>query len=145
MNNLFSIHEIHDSGLDILSDVGLPSTNLLIIITYATSSISVVFGVMKFLCFSPNKFISLSGWWESFSTFSICLVAPIIRKCFYGLCAFHLIIYLYLSGFHPTEVTKIEGNTPALPSVIEARLKALPTEIPKIAEKMSSSEEFERL
>ena len=120
VDKLFSIHEIHDSGLDILSEAGLPSTNFLILVTYGTSSISVVFGVMNFLCFSPKKVINLTGCWETFSTFLICFVTPIIRKCFYGLCAFHLIVHVALSEYRSTEITKTEGTT-TMPSVFDAK------------------------
>jgi hypothetical protein len=99
-HHLFAVDEIKEEGLNILSETGLPSTNLLIIVTYATSTISVLFGVMKFLCFSPQKMIILKGFWEYFSTLVMCFITPFVRKCFYGLCTYHLIVNIYSNIHH---------------------------------------------
>ena len=109
-----------------MSDAGLPSTEFLVILTYATSTISVIWGVMKFLCFSPQKMITLKGCWEYFSTLSICLVAPFVRKFFYGLCAYQLIVNIYLSATpETTEVIHV--------GVLDVRNGNLTTNAPTIS------------
>ena len=117
INGLFTVHDIHDNGLDILSEAGLPSTNLLIILTYGTATISVVCGVMKFVCFSPQKMVHLKGVWEYVSTFLICLITPFIRKCFYGLCTFHLIVNIY-SHLNPSGSTELPNSFATSPPQI---------------------------
>ena len=123
------MNEIHDDGLEILSDPekGLLSTDFLIILTYGTSTISVLFGMMKFLCFSPQRMIYLRGCWEYLSTLLICFLTPFVRKCFYGLCAFQLIVNIFMSGPSNTAVNKGDGIMTT--SVIEARSNEASTDI----------------
>ena len=61
--------------------------------------------------------INLRGCWEYLSTFLICLITPFIRKCFYGLCTFHLIVNIY-SNLHPSG-SKVNSTNPT--QVIDAK------------------------
>ena len=71
--------------------------------------------------------IYLRGCWEYLSTLLICFLTPFVRKCFYGLCAFQLIVNIFMSGPSNAAVNKVDGIMTT--SVIEARSNEASTDI----------------